>query len=281
MKYYILSSITRILLGKLRVYHKKEEQLLVYSRDFIGEEIYSFGVYEKDEIKTIIESLDFDLSKSNALDIGANIGNHAIQFSKYFNNVYCFEPNKTVFEVLKINTKRRENIQLFNIGLSNENKVSYLFVPENNYGGAKISSTKANNDMKIELKRFDDFFKKDFSFIKIDVEGHESEVFQGMKHSINKNKPIIGFELINRKENDLDLIKLLNDLGYHKFYAPYQPNFFFNKNLKSYFFTFLYGLFVKKQNRLVKIKIFDKKFYNLILCEHDESMYKIKRNKIK
>lgn len=281
MKYYLLSTITRFLLGKLRKYHKQEEQLLVFSNDFIGEEIFSYGVYEKNEISIIIASLDFDISKNNALDIGANIGNHAVQFSNYFKEVYCFEPNRTIFDVLKINTRNRTNTRLYNFGLSNQNTISYLNVPDHNFGGASVTSSKTNNTAEIELKVCDDFFDEEFALVKIDVEGHETNVLQGMTKLIAKNKPIICFELINTDENSQGLIKKLKEFGYLNYYIPFKKSIFFKKNSNSFFVSFINGLFFKKSWQLIEIKKFNKKFYNLILCEHKDSQYKIKRDNIK
>ena len=50
---------------------------------------------------------------SNALDIGANIGNHSLFFSNHFLNVYSFEPSEIIFELLKLNIRSKENIKAF------------------------------------------------------------------------------------------------------------------------------------------------------------------------
>lgn len=281
VKYYLLSNITRILLGKLRKYHKLEEQLLVFSNDFIGEEIFSYGVYEKNEISIIITSLDFDLSKNNALDIGANIGNHAVQFSNYFKDIYCFEPNKTVFDVLKINTRNRTNTHLYNFGLSDQNTISYLNIPDYNFGGASVTASKAKNTIEIELKICDDIFDKEFALVKIDIEGHEPQALRGMRKLIAKNKPIICFELINTLDSGQDIIKELKELGYKNFYIPYEPRFFMRRKSNSYTMTFLYRLFFKQKRKLVEVTNFNKRFYNLILCEQKDSMHRIKKDSIR
>jgi FkbM family methyltransferase len=281
VKYYLLSTITRILLGKLRKYHKTEEQLLVFSKDFIGEEIFSFGVYEKKEIETIIASLDFDLSKNNALDIGANIGNHSVQFSNYFNTVYSFEPNKIIYEALEINIRKHPNIHPHNVGLSDENKNSYLSIPNHNFGGATVTSEKGEDVVEIHLKVLDDFFDDEFSLVKIDIEGHEPQALRGMRKLIEKNKPVICFELINTLDSGQDIINELKELGYKNFYIPYEPGFFMKRKSNSFTMTFLYGLFFKQKKKLVEVTNFNKRFYNLILCEQKDSKYRIKKESIR
>lgn len=279
MKYYLLSTITRILLGKLRKYHKKEDQLLVFSRDFIGEEVFAYGIYEKNEIDTILASLDFDLTKTNALDIGANIGNHTLQFSKHFDNVYCFEPNKTIFDVLTINTRNRTNVHLNNFGLSNEARQSYLAVPEFNFGGGSVTSSVGTTNTEISLRVFDNTIDHEFSFIKIDIEGHELNALKGMVNAITKNKPIISFELINSESVAEGLIPFLKKMGYNKFYIPHKRGVF--SNSKSFLGIFLNGLFFRPRPELKEIRKFDKKSYNLILCEREDSNYRIKKENIK
>jgi FkbM family methyltransferase len=276
MKYYILSTVTRILLGKLRKYHSKDPQVLVFSRDFIGEEIYAYGRYEKHEIKTIIESFDFDSSNHIALDIGANIGNHTLLFAEHFMDVYCFEPNPLVFDVLRLNTRSKENIHLHNFGLSDHNIKTFLNVPDGNIGGGSVSTEKTNEcSEEVTLKIYDDHFNFEISFVKIDVEGHELNSLNGMKESLKKYKPLISFELINSINSDNEIISFLNGLGYTDFYIPYVSKFFLFRNSNSSILNFFNGLLIKRKYKLKKVSNFNKPFYNLIICEHPNSNFKI------
>lgn len=281
MKYYLFSTLTRFLLGKLRKYHKDDEQMLVFSRDFIGEEIFAYGSYEKTEIKTIIGSFKFDSTKFNALDIGANIGNHSLVFSKHFKNVYCFEPNNIVYHVLKLNTLNKKNIKLHNIGLSDQNTKSFLSVPQGNIGGGEVLSKKDKDNVEISLKRFDENFNVDFSFVKIDIEGHELSALNGMKDSLIKYKPLISFELINSSDHKNDLIRFLRNLGYNNFYIPYEPKLFFLKNSRSFLSKLLSGLFLKNKCQLKKLENFERPFYNIVVCEHQSSNFRINKNSIR
>ncbi|MCB0456605.1 MAG: FkbM family methyltransferase, partial [Flavobacteriaceae bacterium] len=104
--------------------------MLVYTKDFIGEEIYAFGLYEKGNINIMLNCLDFPTEEHSILDVGANIGNHTLQFSKHFKQVYAFEPNLLACDVLKLNTAGIQNIKLFNYGLSNKNGEAFLKIPE-------------------------------------------------------------------------------------------------------------------------------------------------------
>lgn len=281
MKYYVLSHITRILLSKLRKYHQKDEQLLVFSKDFIGEEIFSFGVYERAEIQIITNILDFNTYQHTMLDVGANIGNHAVYFSNIFNKVICYEVNPYIFSVLKINTCSKKNIEINNWGLSNTTRSGFLSIPENNFGGASVVDTKGENTISVELKKGDDYIEDAFALIKIDIEGHEVMALKGLGLSISKNKPIICFELIKRSKLDIEIIDLLKEMGYSRFFIPYSKSLFSKKSQKSFIENFIDGLFFKTKHQLKEINSFHAPFYNMIICEHPSSNYKIKSEFIK
>ena len=74
---------------------------------------------------------------------------------------------------------------------------------------------------KINSRRIDDFnFDNKISLIKIDVEGHEIEVIDGAKITIEKNKPVLLVEIEEQhsKKNVNDSINYINTLGYNSFY---------------------------------------------------------------
>ena len=54
------------------------------------------------------------------LDLGANIGNHTVFFSRYFQHIYAFEPNPFVYRILKANCEMLGNATAFNVGLGAE-----------------------------------------------------------------------------------------------------------------------------------------------------------------
>ena len=65
----------------------RPERIAIFAHDYIGIQINQFGIYEKDELQTLfrfLEPLFEEFQNSEALDIGANIGNHSLYFQKYF-----------------------------------------------------------------------------------------------------------------------------------------------------------------------------------------------------
>lgn len=94
----------------------------VFAFDHIGHSIAVDGIYEKDELQIIKEwLLKNNLIRGVALDIGANVGNHAIFFSTLYKWVYSFEPHPLTVKLLNLNTELfSNNITVFPIGLSDK-----------------------------------------------------------------------------------------------------------------------------------------------------------------
>ena len=74
--------------------------------------------------------------------------------------------------------------------------------------------------IKVNKKRLDDIIKKNVSFIKIDVEGHEKSVISGAKNLILKFKPTLLVEIEQRHSgvNVKDTINYINNFGYNSYF---------------------------------------------------------------
>jgi len=123
---YLLSSINYLLrrrslrvFGRLHAAHvKNHPNVAIFAFDAIGLHIQFYGIYEKDLLDGLSQTVfnNIDTNDSICLDIGANIGNHSLYFSKYFKSVYSFEPHPDTFMLLEFNTKKKSNINCFNFG---------------------------------------------------------------------------------------------------------------------------------------------------------------------
>lgn len=183
------------------------------------------GGYEYNETKIIMECV-----KENdvILDIGANVGLYTILFNKYKNcTTYSFEPIKYTFNLLNKNLKINDiNAKIYNIGLSNKNKVETFYFNTNEIAASSMRDLREDNSVKIvkcDIEKMDNFIEKEkilnIDFIKIDIEGAELFALQGGIKSINKYKPIIFCEMLRKwaKKFDYhpnDIIELLNKIGY-------------------------------------------------------------------
>lgn len=146
-------------------------------------------------------------------DIGANIGNHTLYFKKYFRpeHIYAFEPIKETFEVLEKNIKANyiKNITCFNQAIGKRvGKASPLYV-KNNMGGTSIACSEEGD---IEVVPLDDLKIIPPKFVKIDVEGYELEVIEGMKKILEQYSPTLWIEIFSA--NLYIINRTLNELGY-------------------------------------------------------------------
>ena len=209
--------------------------------DPIDREIILHKEYEKIEISFLIDQI----KKYNIcyfLDIGSNCGYYSLKISKEISNIsiLAFEPNveahKKFSKSLKLNPDLSKKIKLENFGLSNKStrlmmrsKVRFGY---NQTGGSSII-TKNDNDKDftfyadfIICDKYIKMIDKKIS-IKIDVEGHELSVLEGMSLVLKRNKCILQIEIFNQ---NFDLVnKFLSSLGYKKFYeVNNKSNYFYN-----------------------------------------------------
>ena len=169
--------------------HKSE--FAIFFNDSLSNEIITDGVYEKDEISLAVKNI-----KKNGiiLDIGANIGNHSIFFSKYCKEVYAFEAHPKTFKILNFNCSNYNKIKLFNLGVSD--RKGYLFFKKNTKDIIGGRSLKKKGIIKSKINKLDNILKikNKISLIKIDIEGGEYRALIGMEKLIKKNSSIIFIE---------------------------------------------------------------------------------------
>ena len=132
------------------------------------------------------------------IDIGANIGYYTLIFSKLVGNtgkVYAFEPDPTNFELLKknIEVNGHTNVILEQKALSNKNgKMKLELNKENTAGHHLVLNNKNINDsIEVDVVTLDDYFQEigtKIDFIKMDIEGGETNAILGMKKLFDSNK---------------------------------------------------------------------------------------------
>jgi len=139
------------------------------------------------------------------LDVGAHIGGHTVTMSKLSKHVLAFEPSKGAFKLLQGNVERSKfnNVRIFNKALSNKTTTSELYyLSEKNPGRHSLVSNSHKLDSEtVKLVKGDDIVEQEkitkVDFIKIDVEGHEGEVAQGLETTILKDRPVLVIEWNN------------------------------------------------------------------------------------
>ncbi|MGB0902906.1 FkbM family methyltransferase [Halocynthiibacter sp.] len=209
-------------------YLKSHPQVAHFAFDLIGSHIELYGRFEHSEL-TFLETHIFPKisSDTTCLDVGANIGNHSLAFSRFFDQVFAFEPNPQTFQLLKYNASLTENIRPVNCGLSDRTATDTATIPLGNNGAGHLGSTPDTPDTKtisFDLRQLDtmaDIQAIDrIGFLKIDVEGHEKEALTGAENTIRKHQPVIAIEILGHQIPDgtSDTLQYLETLGYTHFY---------------------------------------------------------------
>lgn len=162
------------------------------------------------------------------LDIGANFGQMAIEFSKMVGKegkVYAFEAQNTVFEFLckNILANKCTNIIAKDGAVYNEvGKV--LIFPEPELNQTTFSSNainpKLSSGRKVTTFTIDSLqINEPVSFMKVDIQGSDLFAMQGAKETILKNKMPIFFEFEQQFQNQFDTtfqdyVDFVNEINY-------------------------------------------------------------------
>lgn len=201
----------------------RQHRMAIFANDLIGIQINQFGLYERDELTLMFQFLKPLLpvfAKGMALDIGANIGNHALYFAKRFEQVHAFEPNPHTFDLLRFNAQWTPNVKVHRFGLGDARGVFELIENSTNLGGSSIliGDKRSDNVVSIEIEMLDEssIDTTDLCFVKIDVEGFEKQVIQGSARTLRLRQPVVvleqhASEFVGGSSPALDL---LTSLGY-------------------------------------------------------------------
>lgn len=177
------------------------------------------GVFEPETFKYMKDNLE---EESVFIDVGAYTGVYSIYANKMkYCQVYSFEPNPVVFERLVENVTKNEchpnDVILMNHGLSNAQMTERFYVSPRTKLTSGGSFVKSDHKKEIycKLEKFDDLTISvlTIDMIKIDVEGYELQVLEGMKHTLKRDKPKIIVELLTDREI-IKVDKFLKKLNY-------------------------------------------------------------------
>ena len=161
--------------------------------DGIGKALYVYRSRELDH-KWI---LDNELLTGNiVLDLGANIGYYAIMEAKKvgsFGKIYGIEPDPRNIEFLKknINLNKIDNIFEFEQGaISNKNGKSEFILSSKTNLSALSNGENQNNFDSVNVQKYDfgEYLKnkKRIDLVRMDIEGHEIEVFDSWGGELSK-----------------------------------------------------------------------------------------------
>jgi FkbM family methyltransferase len=206
------------------------EDIAIYTSadNYIEWTILSTGTYEEEINKLIRISLK---NGGNALDIGGNIGLQSIRMSQcagQTGKVYAFEPLIYLQEKFTRNMllNKAFNVTLLPYALSNKESEADFTINKNSWNQGAFSlnnNIEGSEKQRVFIKVADNLPEiqslDSLDLIKIDVEGFEYQVLQGLAKTLQKHKPRIIFEYdnnywINNGQKIEDCWSLLQSFGY-------------------------------------------------------------------
>ena len=211
-----------------------ETKYYIYPNNLIDGRLIKHGGFEKHVLGFYYDvltkmKLEDPLNEISVLDVGACTGHHSIFLSRKADFVRAFEPDlRHLYRLI-------ENLRL-NTDITNVTCHNYALSDTTTFGVFDITRSKSFNsgtgsleDTKFEAKEHfpegkinihtvtgdrivDNFKIKNIRLIKIDTEGSEKKVLQGLSETINSNLPIVHIELSFDCEYSFESIEEVKEL---------------------------------------------------------------------
>lgn len=195
-------------------YRAKEITFFISNPSDLIQRWFSNGrFFEIQELEFIADNV---LPQSVILEVGANVGNHAIFYEKFMDpgKIILIEPNPGAIRLLKknleLNNCTKMDTSLLGIGAGKERGRFFIRdVQMNNLGAAYLE---ANPYGDIEVAPLDELIHEKIDFIKIDVENMEMDLLEGTQGIVAAYRPDIFIEVMNKNISDFEVF--LNKMGY-------------------------------------------------------------------
>jgi FkbM family methyltransferase len=201
---------------------------------YVGSSFKEYGQFSQGEVDMFAY---FVQPGSVVLDVGANIGAHTIplaQLAGPAGAVVAFEPQPFLHRILCANLALNSipNALTYAMALGNCEGTCHIpildYSKPYNFGG--VSMDLVTEGEAVPLGKLDDFQLDHVDFIKLDVEGFESQVIEGAAETINRCRPVMYIEN-DRMEKSPELIQRLFALGYKLWW--HTPPIFSPDNFKG------------------------------------------------
>lgn len=138
------------------------------------------------------------------VDVGANCGLYTQRLARLSRQVHAFEPSRPMARLIRRTTP--SNVSVHEVALSDHSGDAELFIPQGDNGlvyshaslepgldpSAKLVS------IHVPTARLDTIVHDDVAFVKIDVEGHELNVFSGAVELLDRCQPVFLVEAEDR-----------------------------------------------------------------------------------
>lgn len=206
-----------------------DNHYLFFPEHGTGKWFFESGMAEKPIILWCLEN--FIRGDQEFLDIGAHVGTYSIICGRASKRTHAFECSPKTFCYLAANLALHnltDKVQPYNCALGDKSGSIDYYVRSEDGGGNGVKMVKASDaecqTVKVQMRTLDSFGLTNIGFIKLDVEGFETEVLKGGLDTLRRNGwPTILFESwgdwrapegINVKQLRDELFDFIKSLGY-------------------------------------------------------------------
>lgn len=235
LEFLLTKKITSSIIRRYFTYFKKNGSyfkieginMFLNFLDPVDKEIILYKKYETKQVNILIQNIK-KYHINYFIDVGANCGYYSLIIAKKIKKIkiLSFEPNVEAIikfkKSLKKNFSLKKKIKLKEYGLADKN-CKYLMRSLVKYGYAQSSgsSIEKDNDKKFynvvrfyaKFKKGDDQIKikQKIISLKVDVEGSEIDVLNGLKNLLKKNKVFLQIEIFDKNYQKVNNLLKINN----------------------------------------------------------------------
>lgn len=193
--------------------HRRFSVIGISSDDYIVRKMVETRAFYEIDLLSYIESIASDLPPGVVVDVGANIGNHAIFLGAFVRApVIAFEANPDVVPLLRRNLVEAgvEHTVVGKALAATPSRGTIVVPDRRNIGSAVVVAGSGD----IEVSTFDDLYPDiQVAVMKVDVEGMELSVLRGATDMLARCRPHLFLEAATRR-HFIELAAFLRKWGY-------------------------------------------------------------------
>lgn len=194
------------------------QPLTISEKETIGKSLSHFGVYDLALTETIWRLTE---TGDSVADIGANLGYFSLVFAHRvgaYGRVHCFEPHPLLQKKWQNHLRKWPQCKLYPVALSSVQGEMKLSIPKdfsNNEGIASLEKIDGAEQIQVRVSTLDQSLNgQAVEIIKIDVEGHEMEVFKGAVQALKSVKYVLFEDFKNEKS---PVVRFFRENGFKVF----------------------------------------------------------------
>ena len=236
--FLVCSKLLELVLVRLGLSVKRKarlvwgEQMTVIYPEVVSLGIARYGFFSEGLTSFILKHLKPGMT---FLDVGAHLGYFTLLGARLVGDtgqVHSFEPTPTTFEYLRLNAESKSNINLNQLAITSHPGIVTLYTYIPRFSGINSihylnfpkSMRSDESTVRIPSTSIDEYVGQHSlnpHFVKIDTDGAEYEILQGMEATLNRCKPVLSVEVGDRNFEGIpssrDLVSFLLEKGYQAY----------------------------------------------------------------